>query len=55
MEWDSSSERSAATWEQEPVGQRQTASSTVCSAWLPLFDGPLHLVRDSYFLEGGDG
>jgi hypothetical protein len=29
--------------------------STMLSPWLPLFDGPLHLAREAYFLDhGGD-
>jgi hypothetical protein len=29
--------------------------STMLSAWLPLFEGPLHLAREAYFLDhGGD-
>ena len=30
--------------------------STMLGPWLPLFDGPLHLAREAYFLEhGGEG
>jgi hypothetical protein len=29
--------------------------STMLSPWLPLFEGPLHLAREAYFLDhGGD-
>ena len=27
--------------------------STMLSAWLPLFEGPLHLAREAYFFERG--
>jgi hypothetical protein len=27
--------------------------STMLSPWLPLFEGPLHLAREAYFLGGG--
>jgi hypothetical protein len=29
--------------------------STMLSPWLPLFEGPLHLARETYLLERGGG
>ena len=51
---------SAEASEQEPVTQRQgiflsNRDAVFFFAWLPLFEGPLHLAREAYFLDyGGD-